>query len=248
MKQVYLEDYYYLYSYEDNEYIDFLKKELEIRNINEYFDASCEIKDIFFKKHYELDFAKKTIQNKWYKSFEYRIHCVYRDACILYDSIFSKKDVKEFYEKTFTDISFDSLSSFLEEMVNGTLAHLSLIFKKMLSEHYTFSIDKFFYHTDFVARGCSFRRECWHNLLGSVGQQIENSYIQLIPEPDNEYDPNAILLMARGEVFGKLGYVAKHQTNTIHKILSIASNYYIEIPEVKDKNFKDILLTIHWNI
>lgn len=42
-----------------------------------------------------------------------------------------------------------------------------------------------------------------------------NSYMQLKPDPKNPYDKDAIEVLARGEAFGCMGFVAKEMTKDV---------------------------------
>ena len=81
---------------------------------------------------------------------------------------------------------------------------------------------------DFVARGClrGNRGEAWEALRRSG----ENSYLEFKAEPENEYDPNAIKILVRGEAYGMAGYVGREFTEQIKKIMS--KSYRIDILSV----------------
>lgn len=75
------------------------------------------------------------------------------------------------------------------------------------------------------ARGCAFGDDmvarwrqvesCQHRM---APQGYRNTYAQLKPEPDNKFDKNAIEVLARGEFFGHMGYIAKEQTERIRRL------------------------------
>lgn len=60
---------------------------------------------------------------------------------------------------------------------------------------------------------------CQHR---SAPQGYMNSYAQLKAEPKNRYDPNAIEILARGEEFGHMGYIAKEQTAAVRRLAEYA--------------------------
>lgn len=68
-------------------------------------------------------------------------------------------------------------------------------------------------HTfEFLCRWCTInrgRKSVWNGYKASNYGNQENSYLQLVGEPENENDPNAIKVMIRGEMFGLGGYVGK---------------------------------------
>lgn len=75
------------------------------------------------------------------------------------------------------------------------------------------------------ARGCAFGDDmtqrwrevgtCQHPM---APQGYRNTYAQLKPEPDNKYDKDAIEVLARGEFFGHMGYIAKEQTERVRRL------------------------------
>lgn len=66
---------------------------------------------------------------------------------------------------------------------------------------------------EFVCRGCTMRDRdlVWESFFSSISGQIDrehdNSYLTLEEEPSNPYDPDAVMVVSRGEIFGTVGYV-----------------------------------------
>lgn len=67
-----------------------------------------------------------------------------------------------------------------------------------------------------TARGCAFGEDMtarWREVEAcqrrDAVQGYMNTYAQLKPEPKNKFDPQAIEVLARGEFFGHMGYIAK---------------------------------------
>ena len=56
----------------------------------------------------------------------------------------------------------------------------------------------------FVCRGCTMRgrEQIWQGFISSISskwdQENDNSYMTLEEEPENRYDPNAIMVVCRG--------------------------------------------------
>lgn len=69
--------------------------------------------------------------------------------------------------------------------------------------------------------------------------EYRNSYIRLRPEPQNKYDRFAIAAICRGETSGKLGYVAKEQTDDVRK-LSELSGVAVGALDCTVANYDDI--------
>lgn len=66
-----------------------------------------------------------------------------------------------------------------------------------------------------------------------------NSYMCLKPDPENPYDANAIEVLAKGEAFGCMGYVAKEMTDSV-RYLSELTKTDIESLHVAVANHKDV--------
>lgn len=78
------------------------------------------------------------------------------------------------------------------------------------------------------ARGCAFGDDIvsrWREVAEceseTAWQGFRNTYMQLKPEPENRYDGNAIEVLARGEFFGRMGYIAKEQTANVRRLAEI---------------------------
>lgn len=105
----------------------------------------------------------------------------------------------------------------------------------------------------FVCRGCSFqnRQRIWNgfcsSITGKVNKEIDNSYITLEEEPNNEYDPNAVMVVCRGEFFGTMGYVGKEYTEKIKKILNECTSYRIDMVDEKEAGQSQINVVMTWN-
>lgn len=81
------------------------------------------------------------------------------------------------------------------------------------------------------------RERLWHNFASSIAdawnRSIDNSYLIFEEEPNNPYNPNAIMIVCRGEFFGTVGYVGREWT-------------LIDVINVKDIGKKEISLMISW--
>ena len=69
--------------------------------------------------------------------------------------------------------------------------------------------------------------------------EYRNSYIRLRAEPQNKYDRFAIAAVCCGEAYGKLGYVAKEQTDDVRR-LSALSGIAIGALDCTVANYGDI--------
>lgn len=101
---------------------------------------------------------------------------------------------------------------------------------------FTFGEQIFFPILYVEARGCAFtesRSYHWQKIADAAGpapsQGHRNNYIQLRPEPKNEYDKNAIAVMCRGEGYGTIGYIAKEQTNFVREFAQAMSRKIKEL-------------------
>lgn len=105
---------------------------------------------------------------------------------------------------------------------------------------------------EFPCRGCTmrYRRELWENFVSSIGgwmnRSIDNSYLTFEEEPNNSYDPNAIMVVCRGEFFGTAGYVGKEFTLKIKEILNACESYRIDMIDEEDVGKKEIKLIVTW--
>ena len=104
----------------------------------------------------------------------------------------------------------------------------------------------------FVARGCSmtYRKQLWYNFTSSIvarwDRENDNSYITFEEEPGNPYDPNAIMLMCRGEFFGTMGYVGKEHTTSIKEILATCEKYRVDMIDEENAGDSVIPLLLTW--
>lgn len=73
-----------------------------------------------------------------------------------------------------------------------------------------------------------------------------NTYAQLKPEPKNKFDPQAIEVLARGEFFGHMGYIAKEQTDAVRALARYAGcdlkDIAVQIVCTGDVGFKSVRL------
>ena len=105
---------------------------------------------------------------------------------------------------------------------------------------------------EFICRGCSMRNRhyIWESFVGSISdwlnRQINNSYLTFEEEPDNDYDPNAIMIVCRGEHFGTCGYVGKEYTLRIKEILKNCYKYRIDMVDETEVGNKEIRLIVSW--
>jgi hypothetical protein len=105
---------------------------------------------------------------------------------------------------------------------------------------------------DFICRGCTMRNreEKWAEYASSIymtyNQEIDNSYLTFEEEPDNPYDPNAIQVVVRGEIFGTAGYVGREYTGKVKKILAKCSLYRIDMRDLDDCGKREIPLVMSY--
>ena len=87
----------------------------------------------------------------------------------------------------------------------------------------------------FVCRGCTMRgrEQIWQGFISSIAgkwdQENDNSYMTLEEEPENRYDPNAIMVVCRGEFFGTMGYVGKEYTKAVKEVLDRCECYRLDM-------------------
>lgn len=106
----------------------------------------------------------------------------------------------------------------------------------------------------------SFKFECrghtMHNrkfvlqsYLSSIQQDITNSYLKLIPEPKNKFDPNAIQIISKGEIYGQIGYVGREYTNKVKEIIKKDPLYEVKIlTQNPTESPKSILLELTYDV
>ena len=115
---------------------------------------------------------------------------------------------------------------------------------------------------DVICRGCSIRKreEKWDGYLSSIGRLADidhridgmynrvhdNSYLTLEEEPDNEYDPNAIQVVVRGEFFGTAGYIGREYTKQVKDILDCCNEYRLDMKDEAECGNNTIHLVLSW--
>ena len=101
---------------------------------------------------------------------------------------------------------------------------------------------------EFVYRGCAIRnrQDKWFGFVSSIKIGEDNSYLIFEEEPSNRYDPNAIMVVCRGEFFGTMGYVGREYTGRIKEILEKCKAYHIDMIDENEKGEKEIKLLIQW--
>lgn len=105
---------------------------------------------------------------------------------------------------------------------------------------------------EIICRGCTMRgrEDIWQGFVSSIAdklnREIDNSYLVFEEEPSNQYDPNAIMVVCRGEFFGTVGYVGKEYTGTVKEILDKCSSYRIDMKNEEDVGKREICLVVSW--
>lgn len=57
--------------------------------------------------------------------------------------------------------------------------------------------------------------------------RLRNRVLEVVPEPENEYDPRAIALMVvNGTLSHRVGFVPRHQTQKCHNVLEAGGRLY----------------------
>lgn len=106
-----------------------------------------------------------------------------------------------------------------------------------------------------TARGCAFGEDMtarWREVEAchrrDAVQGYMNTYAQLKPEPKNKFDPQAIEVLARGEFFGHMGYIAKEQTDAVRALARYAGcdlkDIAVQIVCTGDVGFKSVRLAL----
>ena len=106
-----------------------------------------------------------------------------------------------------------------------------------------------------TARGCAFGEDMtarWREVevcqRRDAVQGYMNTYAQLKPEPKNKFDPQAIEVLARGEFFGHMGYIAKEQTDAVRALARYAGcdlkDIAVQIVCTGDVGFKSVRLAL----
>lgn len=105
---------------------------------------------------------------------------------------------------------------------------------------------------EFICRGCSlsFRKNIWYGFTSSLNDPLnrsqDNSYLMLVEELDNKYDPNAIMILCRGEFFGTVGYVGREFTSQVKEILKECFDYRVDMVDESKVGEKEIPLLLTW--
>lgn len=98
-----------------------------------------------------------------------------------------------------------------------------------------------------ICRGCTMRgrERTWHSYLSSSEQEkTDNSYIIFKPDKKNQYDPNAIEVLSKGEIFGQLGYVGREYTQEVKEMLSKKIPYTVKMTDEKKIVDREIELIV----
>ena len=105
---------------------------------------------------------------------------------------------------------------------------------------------------EFVCRGCTMRDRdlVWESFFSSIGGQIDrehdNSYLTLEEEPSNPYDPDAVMVVSRGEIFGTVGYVGREYTGKVKEILGKCKLYRVDVANPEEGSDRDMRLLLRW--
>lgn len=106
--------------------------------------------------------------------------------------------------------------------------------------------------SEFVCRGCTMRDRdlIWHSFFGSIGSQLDrendNSYLTLEEEPMNPYDPDAVMVVCRGEIFGTVGYVGREYTGKVKEILGKCDLYRVDLVDSDSRVDREMQLLLRW--
>lgn len=106
--------------------------------------------------------------------------------------------------------------------------------------------------TEFVCRGCTMRDRdlVWESFFSSIGAQIDrehdNSYLTLEEEPSNPYDPDAVMVVSRGEIFGTVGYVGREYTGKVKEILGKCKLYRVDVTNLEEGIDREMRLLLRW--
>jgi len=107
-----------------------------------------------------------------------------------------------------------------------------------------------------TARGCAFGEDMtarWREVEACQRRDAVQGYMntydaQLKPEPKNKFDPQAIEVLARGEFFGHMGYIAKEQTDAVRALARYAGcdlkDIAVQIVCTGDVGFKSVRLAL----
>jgi len=94
------------------------------------------------------------------------------------------------------------------------------------------------------------REQIWQGFISSIAgkwdQENDNSYMTLEEEPENRYDPNAIMVVCRGEFFGTMGYVGKEYTKAVKEVLDRCECYRLDMEDDQECGNREINLVLIW--
>jgi len=80
---------------------------------------------------------------------------------------------------------------------------------------------------DFAVRGITF-----DNRQQIIAELEENMLLELSPEPENPYDPNAVAILFEGE---KIGYIPREYSAYISSLLQQGIKLYITVLRIIEK-------------
>lgn len=102
-----------------------------------------------------------------------------------------------------------------------------------------------------ICRGCTItqtREDIWRGFCSSNSVHFpDNSYMTLEEEPENPYDPNAVMVVCRGEFFGTMGYVGREFTEKVKTVLEECASYRLDIIDENDVGRREITLLLTWS-
>jgi len=128
-----------------------------------------------------------------------------------------------------------------------TRKHKNILHRRDIEEHRT-ELQTF----EFECRGCTMlgRDIRWDGYISSTRDDellnSDNSYLMFEEELFNIHDPNAIMVMIKGEMFGLAGYVGREFTREIKDILRQCSLYRIDMKDRDECGKKTINLVMTW--
>ncbi len=103
---------------------------------------------------------------------------------------------------------------------------------------------------EFICRGCTigYREDKWNGFLSSNSPGDEdNTYLTLEEEPNNKYDPNAIMVVMRGEFYGTCGYVGREFTSKVKEILDCCNCYRLDMVDISECGNKTVRLCMSYD-
>lgn len=103
---------------------------------------------------------------------------------------------------------------------------------------------------EFICRSGGARPNLWNRFLCSISDPVsrkeDNSYLMLVEEPSNKYDPNAVIVLCCGEFCGNVGYVGKEFTMQVKDILKECQTYRVDMIDENQVNEAEISLLLTW--